>query len=130
LDAQHLVTDSLRWKGRAVDEIPLDPVQYAYLDSISNFCKTNKISLIFVQSPFRAGYYSKLNDDQKAYLNNHVKKVDSIISTNNQHYINTLESEWPDELFVDYSHLNATGAKKFTSQFLEEIHSNAGAIKN
>lgn len=130
LDAQYLITDSLRWKGRAVDESPLDPIQYAYLDSISNFCNSNKISLIFVQSPFRVGYYSQMTSDQKAYLNNHVKKVDSILGINNQFFINTLDNKWSDELFVDYSHLNKEGSEVFTHLFLEKVDKTVGRIEN
>lgn len=130
LDAQHLITDSLRWKGRAVNESPLDPVQYAYLDSISNFCNTNKISLVFVQSPFRVGYYSQMTSNQKTYLNNHVKKIDSILRINNHFFINTFDSTWPDELFVDYSHLNKEGSEVFTNLFLEEVDKTVGRIEN
>lgn len=122
LDANFLKIDSIRWTGRAVDESPLDPVQYAYLDSISNFCKTNKIDLVFVQSPFRAGYYGQLTDIQMAFLNKHIAKIDAILTRDDQQFINTLNGDWPDDLFVDYSHLNKEGAAIFTTQFLAEIH--------
>lgn len=121
LDTQHLKTDSLRWKGRQVNELPLDQTQYAYLDSISSFCSTNNINLIFVQSPFRIGYTEQMNDAQNMFLYEHVTQVEAILKSNNQQYINTLDRHWPDDLFADYSHLNEEGADIFTNRFLAEI---------
>jgi len=122
LNANHLKIDSLRWKGRVIGDSKLDIIQYRYLDSISNFCNSKNIDLVFVQSPFREGFYSKLKEEQKNYLNDHIQKVDSIVSLYNQQFIDTSSSRpWPDSLFADYSHLNAKGAQLFTSLFLDEI---------
>lgn len=121
LEAKNLRIDSIRWKGKAIDETLLDSNQYMYLDSISNFCKVNDISFVFVQGPLAENYYSNLNDTKKMYLNNHIQKVDSIIKRNNQHFIDTSNRPWPDELFADYAHLNKKGAQKFTKLFLDEI---------
>lgn len=121
LDAQYLKIDSLRWKGRAVNESPLDPTQYTYLDSISNFCKTNKIDLIFIQSPLRIGYTAQMNDAQNKFLLDHITKVAAILKNGDQQFVNTLDGDWPDDLFADYSHFNEKGARVFTNLFLAEI---------
>ncbi len=121
LDAQKLTTDSLRWKGRPVNESPLDQTQYAYLDSISNFCTANNIDLIFVQSPLRIGYTAQMNEAQNLFLRKHVSRIDAILKNDNQQFINTLEGNWPDDIFADYSHLNEKGAQVFTKRFLAEM---------
>ncbi len=122
LSTKHLVIDTLLWNGQEINKIPLAPLQYANLDSIANFCKINSIRLIFVQSPFRKGYYTKLNQVQKTYLNNHIKKIKTIIHRHEQQFIDTSHKDWPDDLFADYSHLNEKGSEVFTSYFLAQLH--------
>lgn len=112
-----------RWDGD-VPFTELAPKQYQYLDSISNFCKKNKIDLYFIQSPFREGYYSQMNKKEKELLNSHIQKVEKILSKNNNHYVNTNVTIWPDNLFVDYCHFNNEGAKLYTEYFFTQIKDN------
>ena len=103
-----------RWNGNSIDEFVFDSSRYNYLDSISVYCSRNDIKLVFIQSPFREGYYSQLNKQALNILNTHENKINLILSRNNQIFIKTENQLWRDDLFVDYSHLNKEGAKKYT----------------
>jgi len=41
-----------RWNGNNIENFDIDTNQYHYLDSISHFCETNGINLIFINSPY------------------------------------------------------------------------------
>ena len=121
LDGENFKVDPERWKGRHIGKSPLDAKHYIYLDSISNFCNANDITFVFVQSPFRKGFYNQLEEYQKDTLRNHVDRVNIIMNKNGHQFVNTIDEVWPDSLFVDYSHLNELGAKKYTELFLSQI---------
>ena len=109
-----------RWNGKSIKEFVLDSSRYNYLDSVSLYCSRNDIKLVFIQSPFREGYYSQLDKQSLNILNTHENKINSILSRNNQIFIKTKNQLWRDDLFVDYSHLNKEGAKKYTQYFIDE----------
>jgi hypothetical protein len=113
--------DPIRWKGNSIEGFNIDPLQYNYLDSISNYCKANGINLFFIQSPYRNGYYSKLNKTELGILHSHKCKIDSILKTNDQLFIDAQNEIWSDSLFVDYSHFSMNGAKKYTQYFTRTI---------
>lgn len=112
-----------RWNGKSIKEFVLDSSRYNYLDSVSLYCSRNDIKLVFIQSPFREGYYSQLDKQSLNILNTHENKINSILSRNNQIFIKTKNQLWRDDLFVDYSHLNKEGAKKYTQYFIDEYKS-------
>jgi hypothetical protein len=98
-----------RWNN--VDHSGLRDAAYDYLDSISNFCRQNKIKLLFFQSPIRGGIYTSLKKD---WLFNHISRVKTIILNNGQVFIGSDDRVWPDSLFVDALHFNASGTREFT----------------
>tara|TARA_B110000459_G_C16605587_1_gene493373 strand:+ start:1834 stop:2763 length:930 start_codon:yes stop_codon:yes gene_type:complete len=110
-----------RWNGYSINKFKKGTNQYYFLDSISKFCKEKDITFVFVQSPFREGYVSLLNEHELSVLNNHKNKIESILKRNNNLFIDSQKKSWEDDLFVDYSHLNSKGAKKYTEYFLKEI---------
>jgi hypothetical protein len=109
-----------RWNGNSVKEFDLDSLQYNYLDSISLYCSSNDIELVFIQSPYRKGYYLQLDKQSLNILHTHENKINSILSRNNQIFIKTENDLWEDDLFVDYSHFSKEGAKKYTQYFIDE----------
>lgn len=113
--------DMKRWNGNNIKEFQIDELQYHYLDSLSQFCKKKEIDLVFIQSPFREGYYAQLDPASITILQVHEAKIDSILSKNNQKFINTRNITWDDNLFVDYSHFNENGAEKYTEYFINKI---------
>jgi hypothetical protein len=90
------------------------PSSYEFLDSISVFCKQNKIKLLFFQSPIRNGLYSNFGNDKLTELTAHVNKIENILKRNGHIFINSNTLPWDDNLFVDGEHLNTKGAKLFT----------------
>jgi hypothetical protein len=95
--------------------------QYDYLDSISNYCKSNNIQLLFFQSPLRQGLYSKLNAEKNNNLHTHIGKIETILKKDNHVFINSNNAVWNDSLFVDGIHLNSNGARLFTAYCFNEI---------
>jgi hypothetical protein len=109
-----------RWNGFSIKEFVLDSLQYNYLDSISLYCSSNDIKLIFSQSPYRKGYYSKLDKQSLNILHTHENRINQTLSRNNQIFIKAENELWRNELFVDYSHFNNDGAKKYTQYLIAE----------
>lgn len=114
--------DSIRWSGNEIKDFNFDTVQYKYLDSISNFCELRNIELTIIQSPFRYGYFSQLNEISLDILDAHKNKINSILQKNNHLFIDTENKLWEDSLFVDYSHLNNAGSKIYTNYIFQCIN--------
>ena len=112
-DYENFNVNIKRWNDKHLDK-PILYNEYVYLDSISKYCQTNQINLYFFQSPFRSGLYTKLDDKENEILNAHIIKINNILSSRNQFFVNSLETVWSDSLFVDAIHFNGTGAKIFT----------------
>lgn len=108
--------DSSRWNK--VDFSNLREASYYYLDSISSFCRQNKIKLLFFESPIRAGIYKNLDKDS---LLIHVGRVKAIILRNNHTFIDADDRLWPDSLYVDALHFNANGATQFTKYCFDKM---------
>jgi hypothetical protein len=108
----------LRWKKDYLNA-KLSQVQYAYLDSISVFCKKNEIKFLFFQSPYRKGLYSNFDSAKLKLLTDHISKVESILGSYQHTFINANNSLWDDDLFIDGTHFSAEGAKLFTKYCFE-----------
>jgi len=55
-------------------------------------------------------------------LDAHANKIESILKRKNQLFINCQNELWNNNLYVDYSHFNKEGAKKYTEYFIKEIY--------
>ncbi len=108
--------DSERWNV-AFKKPPLER-NYNYLDSISIFCKSRNIKLLFFQSPVRKGLFDKM--DHTA-LNTHISRVTAILSKNHNLFVNSTVTDWDDSLFVDAIHLNTNGANLYTQYCFKEV---------
>jgi len=102
-----------RWVADNLDS-PCIELQYNYLDSISNYCKINKIELLFFQSPYREGIWNNFNSSKLNELNLHIKRIKSILKSDNHFFVNSNEKLWPDSLFCDATHMNCIGAQLYT----------------
>lgn len=109
LESDHFSIDSSRWNRAFVKE-PLQ-INYDYLDSISAFCKQEKIKLIFLQAPVRKSLFKHTDN---TVFNNHVRKVETILSKNGDAFVNSTVVDWDDTLYVDAIHFNSYGAKLYT----------------
>lgn len=109
LDPDHFRIDSARWRVAFINE----PVQmnYDYLDSISDFCKKEKIKLIFLQAPVRKKLFKQMDT---TIFERHIKKVETILAKNNVAFVNSTLVDWEDTLYVDAIHFNSNGAKLYT----------------
>ena len=94
---------------------------YLYLDSISTFCKSKNIKLLFFQSSFRKGLYSHFDSSKVKELKAHIEKVEEILKRDDHIFINSCATLWNDDLFVDGEHLNIKGAKSFTEFCFDKI---------
>ncbi len=119
--AKNFKINSKRWDGGNITKHLINEAQYSFLDSIASFCYVNNIKLVYVISPFREGYYQKLGEEELEILYNHNKKVNKILSPYGMFCINSLEKNWNDSLFVDYSHLSEEGSYEYTKYFLEQL---------
>jgi len=111
--------DSARWYKR--DYFRIDSTQYVYLDSISRYCNSSDIKLLFFQSPFRQGLYNTLDTAQLQTLRWHDEELSKMLGARKQHFITSNNQYWNDSLFVDGIHLNSVGAKMFTDYCLQRI---------
>ena len=101
------------------DELGIDPINYSCLDSMAKFAQHQNIRLIFCQSPFREGLYDKID---RSNLQNHIQKVENIISKYRMEFANATEKRWADSLFIDGTHLTGTGSKLYTDYCLGHLH--------
>jgi len=113
--------DSSRWNRDYMNFDSIETSYYSYLDSITTFCKNKNISLLFFESPYRKGLYSKFDAEKSERLNSHIQKAEGIVNNDDHIFVNANEIMWEDTLFVDGTHLNAMGAKLFTEYCLDKV---------
>ena len=106
-----------RWNN-LFSHIEIDTLNYIYLDSLCRYAKNHDIELIYLQSPFRKGLLDSINSP---LLEKHTKLIDTIITKNNQIFIDGNKQVWNDTLFTDAIHFNLSGAKKFTEFCMNEL---------
>ncbi len=112
--------DNVKWTDTWADD-KLDRINYAYLDSISNFTRRNNIKFIFLQSPFREGLLDIVDTDS---LNKHAFQVASILNKYDHPFINSMERTWADSLYIDGTHFTTTGAKLYTDYCIGKVKNN------
>lgn len=96
-------------------------LDYSYLDSISDHCVRNNIDFYFFQGPIREGLESKVAQFERDLVDSHIARIDSILTNDNHHFVNSTKVVWPDSLFVDGIHLNELGARLFTGYCFDEL---------
>lgn len=87
-----------------------------YMQKLLNLCKDNGIHVILLQSAVNTATYENINEHYLASYRNHIKQLNMAFPDIE------CESElrvYGGQFFSDTSHLNATGAKKFTEEINE-----------
>lgn len=113
--------DERRWNAD-FEKKRMNESNYDYLDSLSSFCKSNQIQLLFFQSPFREGIYTRLNAEKSAELKAHVERIEAILKRDQHKLIDGDRALWNDSLFIDGEHLSAKGAKAFTNYCFNQLY--------
>lgn len=121
IDSSNFVKIQTRWSSTYLNQQSFKE-QYAFLDSISFFCRNKNIDLVFFEAPYRKGLFTTLAENEKLTLNTHISKVGLILKKYNHNYINSLDTTWDDNLFIDGIHLNAAGAKIYTTYCFEKLN--------
>lgn len=106
-----------RWnKGVSFDL--LDEAAYNQLETICQMLATRSIQLVFVLSPLREGL---VDEDYLQGIAKHAMRVQEIVESSGGIFVNTTQSVWPDELFVDGTHLHAEGGKRLSNAILDAL---------
>lgn len=113
--------DERRWDAN-FEKKRMNESNYEFLDSISSFCKSKQIQLLFFQSPFREGIYTKLGPEKSADLKAHVERIATILKRDEHKLIDADLVVWNDSLFIDGEHFSAKGAKAFTSYCFNQLY--------
>ncbi len=116
LDPARFVKNNRRWNY--IPNAAPEQVEYNYLDSLSGYCKTHNIKLLFFEAPVREGMLQKQN---KELLLAHIAKVQGILRKDGNTFVNATERIWPDSLFVDGAHFAAPGAALYTHYCFEKL---------
>lgn len=117
INSRKLEINKERWVNSCINVIKTN-VNYEYLDSISKFCSHNKIRLLFFETPVRK---KVLDDTTRILLNNHIQKVEKIITKNKFSFVNSNEIPWDDSFFIDGTHLSSKGARRFTNYCFDNL---------
>lgn len=121
MDSAGFNIDSNRWNEHKFPHA--DQISYNYLDSIGSFCQNKGIRLIFVHTPYRSAI-TMLPTFETNRMNEHIRNVEKIANRHEFTFINSTVQLWEDNLFVDASHFNSSGAQKFTDFFLTHLKYN------
>ena len=121
IDDTDFKIDPDRWDDN-FNEDKLNLSNFSYLDSISSFCKSNGIKLLFFQSPFRKGIFENLNTKKSEALDQYVKRISGILKRDDHIFVDSDKILWDDSLFVDSEHMSVKGAKLFTEYCFDQVN--------
>ena len=121
-DSSHFNIIAAKWNEDFLSKIILS-YQYAYLDSISLFCKNNNIKLLFMESPYRKGLYDNFDKIKLKALTSHATMIEKILKRGHHIFVDANKVFWEDCFFVDGTHLNTEGARYFTEYCCNKIKS-------
>ncbi|MBP7449215.1 MAG: hypothetical protein KA817_04235 [Flavobacteriales bacterium] len=113
-----------RWDRRPPPTSWLANDQYAAVERLGHYLKERNIRLVFIQSPYRNGVRDAAVDQ---VVEQHLERLHRILDPLGHRVIDTTDRHWPDELFVDYSHLSRTGAEQFTAYAMEQLRRSMSA---
>ncbi len=77
-----------------------------------------QVRLIWLHSPFRKGV---MNDTLRSRMEQHTARLRNLLQPMGHVVLDANDHTWPDSLFSDYSHLNGTGAYRFTNECLSQL---------
>lgn len=117
--SQSFVQDAKKAVTRHTDSSLVPALENAFLEIVT-ICKTRNLQLILVSLPVTNAYAESANMQQWQITQSIVQKTNEDLK--NVHYMNLWQDErFTDEDFYNSDHLNANGAKKFSSLLNEEL---------
>jgi hypothetical protein len=106
-----------RW-GKGVSFDLLDEAAYGELETICRMLKKRSIKLVFVLSPLREGL---VDEAYRQGIVKHSMRVRQIVESAGGIFIDSTRSVWPDEMFVDGTHLHAEGGRRLSNMVLDAL---------
>lgn len=91
---------------------------YRIAEDIGRQLAARHVRLIWLQAPFREGV---MNDDLRNRVRQHTERLGDLLQPMGHAVLHGDGLPWPDSLYSDYSHLNGTGAYRFTTECLSQI---------
>jgi len=121
LEGEGFHKDSTRWNDHHLGRT-IVPIQYQYLDSICIYCKERGMRFTLVQSPYRSGLSVLFNTEELQILTTHHSRIEEIVKSHQHDFLRADKETWPDDLFVDGTHLNKEGAQLLTRFISEHVN--------
>ena len=108
----------VRWNARA-DLIHSDPTEWDAFESFAEFLHQRKISFYVAQSPLRK---APVNAEMASLMKARCARLARIVEAHGGAFFDGFDHcPLDDSYFADYAHLNAQGADKFTTAFMDAI---------
>jgi len=111
--------DKGRWDRKPPKAKWLAEEQYKALERLASYLGKRGIHLIFLQTPYRAGVRT-LEVDRT--VDSHLARISNILAPYGHILVTSTDRQWPDSLFVDYSHLNNEGTKLLTRYMMSKVY--------
>lgn len=106
----------LRKKNNKQRSLEYSEIEKGYLFDIIDFCNKNDIKLIFISTPLHPEYIKSKGKEFKLlneFYNSNLSEFE---------FLNFSNFDISDEHFQDSDHLNAKGAKLFTTHLMKEMN--------
>lgn len=97
----------------------IDQSLYEHLEWLAARADSGGIDLIFIQAPYRENVQT---DELRSLITTHEYRVKNILEAYGHTFISTTDRSWPNELYIDPSHLKAQGAYMFTQYALSKLN--------
>jgi hypothetical protein len=107
-----------RWdKQPPAPEAMVDSL-YRTVEDLGTRLAARHVRLVWFHSPFREGV---VTDAVRSRVERHATRLRSLLQPLGHHVLDANDHPWPDSLYSDYSHLNGTGAYRFTAECLSRL---------
>jgi hypothetical protein len=98
---------------------------YTHLEWLAQYVADQRVRLIFIQSPYRQGVQSV---ELQGIISAHEDRVRAILEPHGHSFLSATDRIWPDELYIDPSHLKAHGAYMFTQYVLGKLDQSGAEV--
>lgn len=108
-----------RWNNDITD-FDVSEKELTSLKNLIEFLKNLDVRTVIAIPPQREGL---MNDEKLKIINIEISRIIAVAQPSGAYFINSFDQGlWADSLFVDYCHLNKTGAEKFTKLISDELN--------
>ena len=91
---------------------------YRIAEELGRRLAARQVRLVWLHSPFREGV---MTDAVRSRVQQHTTRLRSLLQPMGHVVLDANDHPWPDTLYSDYSHLNGTGAYRFTTDCLSRL---------